>query len=169
MIPLHLFVSSLLGWLQWEPHAIIQDLRKENRVLKAQLRHPRLRLSDDDRRRLAALGASLGRPILAQVATLVTPDPILDGTGGTSPGRRQRLVASSVTTIVRRSPAAQSRLGGVFGHYALAKRSRSFAVTLPALRMELVPFQCQEPCIPCDQSFRASPVAIGNRADDLDR
>jgi hypothetical protein len=28
-------VSSLLGWLQWEQHDIIQYLREEDRVLKA--------------------------------------------------------------------------------------------------------------------------------------
>jgi putative transposase len=52
-------------------------LREENRVLKAQLRHRRLRLKDNDRRRLAALGERLGRRVLAQVATIVTPDTIL--------------------------------------------------------------------------------------------
>jgi putative transposase len=52
-------------------------LREENRVLKAQLRHRRLRLTDNDRRRLAALGERLGRRVLAQVATIVTPDTIL--------------------------------------------------------------------------------------------
>jgi hypothetical protein len=45
-------------------------LREENRVLKTQLRGKRVRLTDDDRRRLAVLGARLGRRILAEVATL---------------------------------------------------------------------------------------------------
>jgi hypothetical protein len=53
VIPLHLFVASFLGWLQLEQYDIIQYLREENRVLKAQLRGRRLRLSDDERRRLA--------------------------------------------------------------------------------------------------------------------
>jgi hypothetical protein len=74
--PLHLFVAPLLGWLQREQNEIIQYLREENRVLKPQLRHQHLRLTDDDRRRLAALGARLGRRMLAQVATIVTPDTI---------------------------------------------------------------------------------------------
>jgi putative transposase len=77
VIPLHLFVASLVGWLQREQHDIIQYLREENRVLKAQLRQQRLRLTDDDRRRLAVLGASLGRRMLTHVATIVTPDTIL--------------------------------------------------------------------------------------------
>jgi hypothetical protein len=77
VIPLHLFVASLLGWLQREQHEIIRYLREENRVLKAQLRNQRLRLTHDERRRLAVLGARLGRRLLAQVATIVTPDTIL--------------------------------------------------------------------------------------------
>ena len=77
MVPLHLFVASLLGWLEGEQHKVVEYLREENRVLKAQLRSQRVRLTDDERRRLAVLGARLGRRILAEVATIVTPDTIL--------------------------------------------------------------------------------------------
>jgi putative transposase len=77
VIPVQLFVACFLGWLHHEQHEIILYLREENRVLKAQLRHRRLRLTDNDRRRLAALGERLARRVLAQVATIVTPDTIL--------------------------------------------------------------------------------------------
>jgi hypothetical protein len=77
VIPVQLFVASFLGWLQREQHEIILYLREENRVLKAQLCHRRLRLTDNDRRRLAVLAERLGRRVLALVATLVTPDTIL--------------------------------------------------------------------------------------------
>ena len=77
MVPLQLLVVSLLGWLQREQHDIIHYLREENRVLRAQLQNQRLRLTDDDRRRLAFRGAALGRRLLAEVATVVTPDTIL--------------------------------------------------------------------------------------------
>jgi putative transposase len=77
MIPLHLFVAPFLGWLQCEQHKVIEYLREENRVLKSQLRSQRVRLTDHERRRLAVLGARLGRRLLAQVATIVTPDTIL--------------------------------------------------------------------------------------------
>jgi putative transposase len=77
VIPVQLFVASFVGWLHHEQREIILYLREENRILKAQLRHQRLRLTDHDRRRLAALGARLGRRILAQVAAIVTPDTIL--------------------------------------------------------------------------------------------
>ena len=52
-------------------------LIEENRVLRAQLRGRRLRLSDDERRRLAVRGHRLGRRALRRVATIVTPDTIL--------------------------------------------------------------------------------------------
>jgi hypothetical protein len=46
VIPVQLSVAPILGWLQQEQHEIILYLREENRVLKAQLRHRRLRLTD---------------------------------------------------------------------------------------------------------------------------
>jgi len=77
---------------------IIDYLREENRVLREQLGARRLRLNDDQRRRLAAKAKGLGRKILAQVATLVTPETLLawhrkliaqkyDGSGKRAPGR----------------------------------------------------------------------------------
>jgi hypothetical protein len=77
VIPVQLFVASFLGWLQREQYEIILYLREENRVLKAQVRHRRLRLTNNDQRRLAVLGERLGRRVLAQVVTIVTPDTIL--------------------------------------------------------------------------------------------
>ena len=77
MISAQLVVGSLLGWLQREQTEAIRYLREENRILKAQLGNRRLRLTDDERRRLANVGARLGRRRLMQVATIVTPDTIL--------------------------------------------------------------------------------------------
>jgi hypothetical protein len=74
---LHLFVVSLLGRLRSEQHKVVEYPREENRVLKAQLERRRVRLTNDDRRRFAVLGASLGRRILTEVTTIVTPDTIL--------------------------------------------------------------------------------------------
>jgi hypothetical protein len=68
VIPVHLFVVSFLGWVQSEQHEIIQYLQEENRVLKEQLRTSRIRFTDDQRRRLAGLGAPLGRRLLTQIA-----------------------------------------------------------------------------------------------------
>jgi putative transposase len=77
VVPLHLLVASLIGWFQSGQYEINEYLREENRVLKAQLLGKRVRLTDDERRRLAVLGARLGRRILAEVAAIVTPDTIL--------------------------------------------------------------------------------------------
>ena len=74
--PQNLLVSLLAGWLNQEQQKILEYLQEENRVLKAQLVQ-RLRLSDEQRRRLAAKGKEIGRKLLAEVATLVTPDTIL--------------------------------------------------------------------------------------------
>src|SRR5712691_8279315 len=52
-------------------------LMEENRILRGQLSGRRLQLTDDDRRRLAVRGQRLGRRLLSQVATIVTPDTIL--------------------------------------------------------------------------------------------
>ena len=77
MVPLHLLIASLFGWLEREQRNMIEFLREENRVLKRQLHGRRLQLCDDERRRLAVLGERLGRRVLAEVTSLVTPETIL--------------------------------------------------------------------------------------------
>lgn len=67
----------MFGWLEREQRDVIEFLREENRVLKAQLQGRRLRLTDDDRRRLAVIGQRVGRRLLAEFATIVAPDTIL--------------------------------------------------------------------------------------------
>jgi hypothetical protein len=54
----------------------IDFLKAENSILKKQIKG-RLKLKDEERRRLAELGKPLGRKILAQITTIVTPDTIL--------------------------------------------------------------------------------------------
>ena len=56
---------------------MIDYLQEENRVLRAGLRGKRLRLSDDDRRRLAVKAQALGREALAQIASIATPATLL--------------------------------------------------------------------------------------------
>jgi hypothetical protein len=51
--------------------------QEENRVLREQLGDRRLRFTDDQRRRLAANGRTLGRRVLNQLDGLVTSDTIL--------------------------------------------------------------------------------------------
>jgi hypothetical protein len=96
------------GWVNRRQLSVIEYLLEENRLLREQLEGRRLRLTDDERRRLAVKGKVLGRRILGEVAGIVTPDTILrwyrrlvarkyDGTRGVAPavrGRRAILPAS---------------------------------------------------------------------------
>src|SRR5207249_3665914 len=75
--PVRLLLVTLAGWINRQQQEVIEYLVEENRVLMEQLRGRRVRLTDDQRRRLAARGHRLGRRVLRQVATLVTPDTIL--------------------------------------------------------------------------------------------
>ena len=74
---LHVLIAMVAGWLQRHQQQVITYLHEENRVLKAQLRGCRLRLTETERRRLAALAHPLGRKRLHEVATLVTPETLL--------------------------------------------------------------------------------------------
>src|SRR6516162_7049413 len=75
--PLQMLLVTLAGWINRHQQYVIEYLMAENRVLKGQLTGRRLRLTDDERRRLAAKSRRLGRRLLRQVATIVTPDTIL--------------------------------------------------------------------------------------------
>jgi putative transposase len=75
--PLRLLLVTLVGWANRHQQQVIEYLVEENRVLKEQLKGRRARLTDDQRRRLAAKGQRPGRRLLRQVATIVTPDTIL--------------------------------------------------------------------------------------------
>ena len=75
--PVRLLLVTLAGWINRQQQEVIEYLVEENRVLIEQLRGRRVRLTDDQRRRLAARGHRLGRRVLRQVATIVTPDTIL--------------------------------------------------------------------------------------------
>jgi putative transposase len=74
---LQVLLVTLAGWVNRHQQHIIEYLVEENRVLKEQVKGRRLRLTDDQRRRLAAKGRRLGRRVLRQVATIVAPDTIL--------------------------------------------------------------------------------------------
>jgi putative transposase len=75
--PLRVLLVTLAGWVNHHQQHVIEYLVEENRVLKAQVKGRRLQLTDEQRRRLAATGRRLGRRVLRQVATIVTPDTIL--------------------------------------------------------------------------------------------
>lgn len=121
---------------------IIDYHREENRVLREQLGGRRMRLNDDQRRRLAVKAKGLGRKILAEVATIVTPETLLawhrrliaqkyDGTRNRRPGRPR--TAGEIEALVfrmaeenrewgyRRIQGALSNLGHEIARSTIAK------------------------------------------------
>src|SRR5215831_21229695 len=56
---------------------LIGYLREENRVLREQLGGKRLHFNGDQRRRLAARAKGLGRKMLVEFGTIVTPETLL--------------------------------------------------------------------------------------------
>jgi hypothetical protein len=93
--PWQILVAAMAGWITRQQDAAIEYLREENSVLKQQFGRKRLRLTDDQRRRLAVLGKALGRRALTDIASLVTPDTIL---------RWHRQLVAEKWTHKRRSP-----------------------------------------------------------------
>ena len=75
--PIQLLLISVAGWMGRRQQVLIEYLVEENRVLKEQLGGRRLRLSHDQRRRLAAKGKLIGRRALDRFAMIVTPDTIM--------------------------------------------------------------------------------------------
>ena len=94
--PFHLVVIALAGWMNQRQQNVFEYLREENRVLREQLGELRLRFTDDQRRRLAVRAKGLGRKLLAQVATLVTPDTLL--------AWHRKLIAQKYDGSARRKP-----------------------------------------------------------------
>src|SRR4051794_7586794 len=75
--PFRFVLIAVAGWMNQRELQMIDYLREESRVLREQLGERRLRLTDDQRRRLAAKAKGLGRKLLAEVATIVTPATLL--------------------------------------------------------------------------------------------
>jgi putative transposase len=105
------------GWVNRQQREVIDYLMEENCVLREQLGGRRLRLNDDQRRRLAVKGKVLGRKVLQQVAGIVTPETILrwyqrlvakkyDGSKNRRPGRprTKEAIADLVVRMARENP-----------------------------------------------------------------
>ena len=72
-----MLLMVLTGWLERREREALAYLIEENRLLRQQLSGRRLRLTDDDRRRLAMRAFRVGRRALREIATIVTPDTLL--------------------------------------------------------------------------------------------
>ena len=95
-LALQFVVLTWAGWVNRKQQGVIEYLLEENRVLREQLGGRRLRLTDDQRRRLAVKGRILGRKLLGECACIVTPDTILRW--------YWRLVAAKYDGSTRREP-----------------------------------------------------------------
>ena len=78
---------------------VIEYLREENRVLREQRGDRRVRLNDNQRRRLAVKAKALGRKALAEVASIVTPETLL--------AWHRKLIAQKYDGTVNRSPVSR--------------------------------------------------------------
>ena len=73
---LRFLLAALAGWFNRRQQDAVAYLIEENRILRGHMRG-RIRLTDQERRRLAVHGHRLGRRRLRDVATMVTPDTML--------------------------------------------------------------------------------------------
>jgi hypothetical protein len=75
--PLQFLILLVGSWISRRQGEAIEFLQAENRVLRARLGPRRLRFTHAERRLLAEKGKPLGRKLLAEVASLATPETIL--------------------------------------------------------------------------------------------
>ncbi|MDB6083339.1 MAG: hypothetical protein JWN43_1220 [Gammaproteobacteria bacterium] len=94
--PLNLLLMMFAGWVNRHQLDVIDYLQEENRVLKERLGGRRIRFTDAERRRLARKAYLLGRKVLNELETLVTPDTLLRW--------HRQLVALKCTYTQRRGP-----------------------------------------------------------------
>jgi putative transposase len=139
--PFQFLIIAVAGWMNQRQQHVIEYLMEENRVLREQIGRRRMRFSDDQRRRLAAKAKRLGRKVLADVATIVTPETLLawhrrliakkyDGSANRGLGRPR--TATEIEALVvrmaeenrdwgyRRIQGALANLGHHFNHGTIA-------------------------------------------------
>ena len=139
--PFSFVVISIAGWMNRHQQQVIEYLIEENRVLREQIGNRRMRFTDNQRRRLAAKAKKLGRKLLAQLETIVTPETLMawhrkliaqkyDGTSFRTPERRRtaKEIAALVVRMAeenrawgyRRIQGALGNLGHVLAHNTIA-------------------------------------------------
>ena len=74
---LQMVLGVLTGWLDRREPEAVAYLIEENGLLRRQLGSGRPRLTDDDRRRLAARAYRVDRAALQEIATIATSDTLL--------------------------------------------------------------------------------------------
>jgi putative transposase len=139
--PFRFVLIAVSGWMNGRQSSLIDYLREENRVLREQLDGKRLHFTDDQRRRLAAKAKGLGRKVLVELGTIVTPETLLawhrrliaqkyDGSKKRGPGRPQtpgkidslvvQMAKENRTWGYRRIQGALANLGHDIGRGTIA-------------------------------------------------
>lgn len=77
LLPFQLVLLMFAGWVNRHQLDVIEYLQEENRVLKARFGGKHLRFTDAERSRLARKAHALGRKLLSELDTLVTPNTLL--------------------------------------------------------------------------------------------
>ncbi len=118
--PLQVLLLTVSGIVNRHQANVIAYLVEENRVLKEQMRGRSLRLTDDQRRRLAAKAKLLGRRALDSVATIVTPDTLMRW--------HRRLIALKWTYQTRRvgRPGLMKAIAALIVRMARENSSRGY-------------------------------------------
>ena len=128
--PLHFLLLLFASWVKRQQNRVIDYLLEENRVVREQLGGRRLRLNNDQRRRLAVKGRIVGLKVLQGVAGIVTPDTILrwyrrlvankyDGSKQRGPGRprtRTEIAVLVVTMAESNLCWGYTRIGDALRH-----------------------------------------------------
>jgi len=146
--PFRFVLISVAGWVSQHHLQAIDYLREENRVLREQLGGRRLRLNDDQCRRLAIKAKGLRRKLLAEMTTIVTPETLLawhrrlvarkyDGSGKRGPGRPRlpgeiealvRMAEENRDWGYRRIQGALSNLGHELARSTIAEMLRRHGI-----------------------------------------
>jgi len=75
--PLQYLIAAFGLWMNRQQQDVIDYLKEENQLLKAKLGGRKIQFTDAERCRLAIRAKALGRKLLSQLDTLVTPDSLL--------------------------------------------------------------------------------------------
>ncbi len=140
LIALDFLLVAVAGLVNEHQLQVIEYLLEENRILREMLGEKRLRFTDEQRRRLAVKAKLLGRALLNQVATIVTPDTLLrwhrqliamkwDYSSKHSPGRpriaetirrmdNELLTPLSSAGSIDSELVCRERLGGMLKYYS---------------------------------------------------
>jgi len=149
---------SFAGWMNQQQRDVIDYLQEENRILRDQLGDKRLRLTDDQRRRLAAKAKKLGRKVLTELDTKFSPNTLLawhrkliarkyDGSGKRGPGRlrvMEQIRALIVKFAEENGSWGYTRIRGALANLGHRVGRSTIARTLKAHGLEPAPERCKK-------------------------